>query len=480
MSKTKQIKKTPTQTTKRKKKNSSVMNKVQAPAVQSSQSRTGVAVQKRNKNGEMEISHAEFLGTFTPSENSFEVIKTWILNPGMIDTFPWLGGQAIFYEKYRFDSLAFKMVSAEGTSASGDVMLVPDYDSMDQAPTNESQALAFENSVQTPVWKNVSCVLKPSSLHNKGEFKFIRSGPVPGADLKTYDSGQIHLCSDATIGQRFKIWVHYRVTLKVPQVPSEVAVPSIVGLWSFPVVIPPSSTFSGWTDDLDETRAVLSTGLDPDYAGKTSTGINIVSEGFGSFLFEMIFSGTITPSGVSASPSISVTGANFELEHSYVTTGSGNWQTTSLFTLSPNAQQVPTFHIVGGVSTGSSDTLSGCLIRLVRLTDQVVPDIRVQHYRTKITDFRVSKLRGQKPKPFNCSKNGWPRGTSSTIESAEKKTMSSAQCSNPTFGDQSKSEDDSDEIPRISIKRFIEVSHHDGSVRSKKDERREESKSNRS
>lgn len=98
-------------------------------------------------------------------------------------------------------------------------MLVPDYDPADLAPATEQVASSYQDVTEDAPWKDMACFLKPSSLHALGPSKFVRSSSLdPNLDIKTYDSGNLFLCTvDGTAVPWGKLWVEYDVTLMTPQ-----------------------------------------------------------------------------------------------------------------------------------------------------------------------------------------------------------------------------------------------------------------------
>jgi hypothetical protein len=126
----------------------------------------------------------------------------------------------------------------------------------------------LNGAVEDAPWREQYLLFDERSMHSMGPRKFVRSGLIAAADLKTYDVGQLFACvigcsdSVTSVG---KIWVEYDVDLFVPQnpnAPSSVALGlstvttlngSPVLLINTPTVIPfvggptysPNNTFDG-------------------------------------------------------------------------------------------------------------------------------------------------------------------------------------------------------------------------------------------
>jgi hypothetical protein len=150
---------------------------------------------------------------------AFAVAQTIPLNPGMATFAPWLSSQASAWERYRFNKLRFCYYTRTGSNVPGSMLLVPDYDAADAAPVSEQVASSYEDVEEDAPWKDICCVLKPSSLHALGPSKFIRSAALAAnLDIKTYDAGNLFACTtDGTAVNWGKLWVEYDVTLLTPQ-----------------------------------------------------------------------------------------------------------------------------------------------------------------------------------------------------------------------------------------------------------------------
>ncbi len=165
-----------------------------------------------------EITHRELVATVTGT-TAFAVFQSLSLNPGLAATFPWLSTQAVGWEQYSFRKLCFEYVTRSSTSATGSILLAPDYDVLDAAPSTEVVAMSYRDSTEDVPWHDQVCNLDPTAMHPNGPRKYVRSGLVANSDLKTYDVGSMHICTTgqadtAAVG---KLFVCYDVVLFVPQ-----------------------------------------------------------------------------------------------------------------------------------------------------------------------------------------------------------------------------------------------------------------------
>jgi len=101
------------------------------------------------------------------------------------------------------------------------VLLVPDYDAADAAPSSEQIASNNEDMREDAPWKDICCILKPNAMHSLGPHKFVRSGGLAAnLDVKTYDVGNLFICTVDAVGNGTnwgKVWIEYDVTFFVPQ-----------------------------------------------------------------------------------------------------------------------------------------------------------------------------------------------------------------------------------------------------------------------
>lgn len=188
--------------------------KTQSPNISTSKISTGLTTR---------IRHRELIYSVIGS-STFTVQTTFALNPGIAATFPWLSTQAASWEQYRFNTLRFCYYTRCATSVPGSVMLVPDYDAADAAPVTEQIASSYRDTVEEVPWiEEFCCELDPMAMCDgfKMNRKFTRIGTVSGTDIKTYDVGNLFLCTtDGTNVNWGKLWVEYDVELYVPQLPA--------------------------------------------------------------------------------------------------------------------------------------------------------------------------------------------------------------------------------------------------------------------
>jgi hypothetical protein len=200
------------------------LNVVSAPAAQAARIKTNQQKIRFRKDG-CYVENRELILTLTGAME-FAVKKTIHLNPGLKDPFLWSSGIATRYEKYRFTHMHIRSVTRCGTGTSGSILIVPDYDPTDDAPTTEVEASQYKDSVEDVPWKNILCSLDPKRMNGISPQKFNRYGPATG-DLRTSDSGKVHICCvgmQNNVDAVSKIYIDYGVEFYIPQISEAYAI----------------------------------------------------------------------------------------------------------------------------------------------------------------------------------------------------------------------------------------------------------------
>jgi hypothetical protein len=196
---------------------SGAFNQSAAPAAFATTQRSGKPLFVRATFDRTRIVHRELIQAVNGT-TSFTVSQ-FPLNPGLSITFPWLATQAVAWEKYRFNRLAFCYYTRAPTSTQGSFLHVPDYDAADPAPTTETIASTYNGAVEDAVWKDSCCELDVKMFREL----FIRTGALAqNLDIKTYDTGNFFSCTtDASSASPIgKLWVEYDIELINPQLPA--------------------------------------------------------------------------------------------------------------------------------------------------------------------------------------------------------------------------------------------------------------------
>jgi hypothetical protein len=92
--------------------------------------------------------------------------------------------------------LCFHYVTRTATTTVGSVLLAPDYDASDSAPSSEVNMASYQDCVEDVPWKNLKCTLSPSSMHVIQQRKYLRTSAIPtGTDVKLYDVGNFFVAT---------------------------------------------------------------------------------------------------------------------------------------------------------------------------------------------------------------------------------------------------------------------------------------------
>lgn len=164
------------------------------------------------------IMHRELIATINHS--SAFTTTSFALNPGLSATFPWLAPMAAQWEQYRFKKLIFNYVTRTSTTTVGSVLLAPDYDASDSAPTSEVNMASYQDCVEDVPWKNLVCRMNAASMHVIQQRKYLRTGSIPaGTDVKLYDVGNFFVGTTGGVNTDpiGKLYVEYEVEFFVPQ-----------------------------------------------------------------------------------------------------------------------------------------------------------------------------------------------------------------------------------------------------------------------
>jgi hypothetical protein len=177
------------------------------------------------------IRHREYLGEISGSI-SYDVKRSFEINPGNPDTFPWLSGVAARFQEYRIRGLVFHYIPSSGNAVSGTsaalgtVMLQTSYRSNDSEPSSKVELLNEYCSSESVPSEAFCHPIECDPKENPFNVQYVRTGGIPTGDSKLlYDLGITHV---ATSGQQVDgkvlgdLWVTYEIELKKPVVASNV------------------------------------------------------------------------------------------------------------------------------------------------------------------------------------------------------------------------------------------------------------------
>lgn len=185
-----------------------------------------------SKEGGIIVRHREYLGDINAT-TAF-TLQAYQLNPGLVDSFPWLSTVASAFEQYKWRGVVFEYISlssdailsASTSSALGAVIMATEYNSLnDNFPNKaamENHEFANSRKPSLNFMHPVECKKSLTSV----DLLYVRAGDIPAnADIRLYDLGKTEIATvgmQATSGVAGELWVTYEVELYKPQLASGV------------------------------------------------------------------------------------------------------------------------------------------------------------------------------------------------------------------------------------------------------------------
>lgn len=179
----------------------------------------------------MVITHREYIGdVIAPTTTGFHN-KSYQLNPGLAEVFPWLSQVAINYDEYQWDQLVFEYHSTVDSSTvsngqTGTVIVATQYNVDNQTFGSKDTMLQYYGAQSGRLTEDlrhgVEC--DPAKLKGDG-VKYVRSKPIDHTleQLDDYDIGRTEMaivnCPASFANQALgELWVYYTVRLMKPKI----------------------------------------------------------------------------------------------------------------------------------------------------------------------------------------------------------------------------------------------------------------------
>lgn len=180
------------------------------------------------------ISHKEYIMDIPGSvEFQTEILP---INPGVVETFPWLARVAQNFEEWLPRAMVFEYRTTSSDTllaaspALGSVIMATQYNSVNAGFTNKQDMENYDGAVSCK--PSVSCLHKIECKRSKtvmDEMYIRTAAPPANADLRMYDLGKFQI---ATVGGQAgaigeivgELWVSYEVELRKPKIPGDPAV----------------------------------------------------------------------------------------------------------------------------------------------------------------------------------------------------------------------------------------------------------------
>lgn len=169
------------------------------------------------------IRHREYLGDIKATQ-AF-TLQSFLIQPGLADTFPWLSQIANSYEQYRLRGVLFEfkstssdaLLSSSTSTALGSVSMSTDYDVADNPPSSLRQMLNFEYSCSSKPSCSFIHPIECKKALTAQSMLYTRSTAVPaGFDQRLYDFARFNIATEgmqADGGVLGQLWVTYEVEL---------------------------------------------------------------------------------------------------------------------------------------------------------------------------------------------------------------------------------------------------------------------------
>lgn len=171
----------------------------------------------------MPIWESEYVAEIIPSAAPSFSLQQFPVNPGQVDTFPWLSAIAERFEKYEFEFLDFvykREVSEFATNGvTGKVIMSFDSDASDPAPSTKQQMEDTDPHADCMPCENMRLRIPQNLLKKLNDAFFVRPAAVPsGGDIKTYDIGTLNVACQGTAANTAvgELHVEYALRLRVP------------------------------------------------------------------------------------------------------------------------------------------------------------------------------------------------------------------------------------------------------------------------
>lgn len=179
-------------------------------------------------NGGVIIRHREYLGDI-PATVDFS-IQSFLIQPGLSETFPWLSQMANSFEQYKLRGMLFEfqstssdaVLSTATSSALGTVVMMTEYDVADSIPTSKRQMLNAEFSCSSKPSCSFIHPIECARSQSQLDMLYTRGTlTVPaGFDQRLYDFARFHIATEgmqAASGVCGELWVTYEIELFKPQ-----------------------------------------------------------------------------------------------------------------------------------------------------------------------------------------------------------------------------------------------------------------------
>jgi hypothetical protein len=180
------------------------------------------------------VRHKEFLGTIAGSGN-FTIQRELVINPGLVETFPWLSQIAQSYQQYKIRGMVYHYIPTSGIAVSstnsslGSVMIQTSYRSNDSSPNDKVELLNEYWSNEVVPSEQMIHPIECDPKENPFNIHYVRGGAVPVNDSPLmYDIGRTYVATQGMQSTNIvgDLWVTYEIEFKKPVVRTNVSATS--------------------------------------------------------------------------------------------------------------------------------------------------------------------------------------------------------------------------------------------------------------
>lgn len=140
------------------------------------------------------IRHREYLQPIT-SVTAFTGAGRYIIQPGLVDNFPWLGQIAGAFENYMFADIKYVYRNRQGTTSNTTIYTATQYDVADPEFTSVEELMTYSGARSEVSWRDfaVDCNLRRGRAYRR---YLVRTDALPsGQDYQPYDQALFTICA---------------------------------------------------------------------------------------------------------------------------------------------------------------------------------------------------------------------------------------------------------------------------------------------
>lgn len=173
------------------------------------------------------VSKKEFIRNLTFNVNGDEQYEKVEINPGLVQTFPWVSQIARNFDKYRFRKLKLIFEPSVATIVPGVIAIAPEFDVNEDMPSKKDELFQYEYLTRACPYRRFEIDLLSSDTETLS-WMYTRSAPLTTGDLRLCDPMYLVLYTGGILGQNGfasnfcgELWIDYHLEFKNPQVSME-------------------------------------------------------------------------------------------------------------------------------------------------------------------------------------------------------------------------------------------------------------------